>query len=74
MPQVTISKQEYRALLDRALKYDYLRQLIVEDPFNPPPTKNAKEVVRAFKKTGLYSEAFLKSLGRGLARSSYFKA
>jgi hypothetical protein len=73
MREITISKKEYHQLLDKALRYDYFRQLIEEDIFAPPPTKNIEEILRAFKKTKIYSSEFLKSLERGLRRSSYFK-
>lgn len=44
-----------------------------EDIFAPPPTRNIEKIIRAFEKTGIYSKEFLRSLKRGLRRSSYFK-
>ena len=74
MANITISKKEYHRLLDRAFRYEYLRQILEEDIFASPPTKNLKEVIKEFKKSGLYNQKFLKSLEKGLRRSSYFRA
>jgi len=73
MATVTISKKEYQRLLERALRYEYLRQLLEEDIFAPPPTKNIKEIIKAFRATKRYNQKFLQSLAKGLKRSSYFK-
>ena len=45
-----------------------------EDIFSPPPIRDAKKVIREFRATKRYSEAFLKSFEKGLSRSSYFKS
>ncbi|MBI2626430.1 MAG: hypothetical protein HYW69_02470 [Candidatus Nealsonbacteria bacterium] len=74
MVTVTIPKKEYQRLAEKALRYEYLRQILEEDIFASPPNKNAKEVAREFKKSGLYSQKFIKSLEGGLRRSSYFRA
>lgn len=37
-----------------------------------PPVKDAKTVTTAFRKTGKYTERFMKGLEKGLRRSSYF--
>ena len=73
MVTVTIPKKEYQRLSEKALRYEYLRQLLEEDIFASPPIKNTKDVVREFKKSGLYNRKFLKSLEGGLTRSSYFR-
>ncbi|MBI3583498.1 MAG: hypothetical protein HY096_06045 [Nitrospinae bacterium] len=73
METVTISKKEYNELFDRKLRYEYLRQIIEEDIFAPPPTKKIEEIINAFKQTKHYKKEFLKSLEKGLRRSSYFK-
>lgn len=75
MDTITIPKKEYQRLLEKAMRYEYLRKLIEEkeDIFSSPPTRNVKEIIRAFKETGIYSSEFIKSLGKGLKRSSYFK-
>jgi len=38
-----------------------------------PPIKNARNVIAAFRKTGKYTERFLKSFEKGLKRSTYFQ-
>ena len=73
MQKVTISKEEYNILLASKLKYEYLEQIIKNDLFSSPPTKNADTVVKAFANTGKYNKLFLKDLQKGLKRSSYFK-
>jgi hypothetical protein len=73
MQKVTISKEEYDTLLSLKLKYEYLQQIIKEDLFSSPPTKDADAVIAMFSKTGRYNKAFLKGLEKGLKRSSYFK-
>ncbi|OHA77266.1 MAG: hypothetical protein A3H01_00560 [Candidatus Wildermuthbacteria bacterium RIFCSPLOWO2_12_FULL_40_9] len=73
MVNITVSKKEYQKLLDRALRYEYLRQILAEDVFSPPPTRNAKAIIKEFRATKKYSKKFIDSLSRGLKRSSYFK-
>lgn len=73
MQTVTISKKEYAELLEKKLRYEYLYQIIEGDIFSPPPTKDIKELIGAFKKTGLYNQNFIDSIEKGLKRSSYFK-
>lgn len=73
MVKVLIPKTEYQQLLDKARRYEYLRQILEEDIFASPPTKNIKEIIKEFRATGQYSQKFLESLARGLKRSSYFK-
>jgi hypothetical protein len=74
MVTVTIPKKEYQDLSEKALRYEYLRQILEEDIFAPPPTKDPNEVIKEFKKSGLYNRKFLGSLEKGLRRSSYFRA
>lgn len=73
MQTVTISKKEYEELIEKKLRYEYLHQIIESDIFSPPPTKNIKEIIGAFKKTGIYNHEFIDSLKKGLKRSVYFK-
>ena len=73
MQKVTISKEEYNTLLASKLKYEYLQQIIKDDLFSSPPTKDPDVVIAAFLETGKYSKAFLKGLEKGLKRSSHFK-
>jgi len=72
MVAVTISKKEYDRLLDRALRYEYLRQILNEDIFAAPSTKNTKAVLKEFRLAKRYNQKFLESLEKGLKRSSYF--
>ena len=73
MVTVTIPKRGYEKLLDAQLRYQRLREVLEDDLFSPPPTRKRKDILYAFETSGKYSQAFLKSLSRGLARSSYFK-
>ena len=73
MPQITIPKREYQKLLDKAFRYEYLRQILEEDIFSSPPTRNIKTIIKEFKKTDKYNKNFLDSLARGLKRSLYFQ-
>ena len=73
MVSVTIPKEEYEELRNKAQRYEYLRQILVEDIFSPPPTHNTKEVMKAFRAAKKYNGEFLESLAKGLKRSSYFK-
>ena len=73
MQTVTISKKQYEELIEKKLRYEYLHQIIESDIFSPPPTKDIKEIISAFKKTGLYNQKFIDSLKKGIKRSSYFK-
>ena len=73
MATITMSKKQYQRLLDKALRYEYLRQVLEEDIFGPPPTRNSKTILKEFRKARKYNQKFLKSLAKGLKRSSYFK-
>ncbi|MDO8601667.1 MAG: hypothetical protein Q7R62_00840 [bacterium] len=73
MITVTISKKEYQKLVDAKLRFEYLREIVQGNVFVAPPTKNSQTVLRAFTKTKKYNRRFLASLGKGLARSSYFR-
>ncbi len=39
MENIIISKKQYQELLDKALRYEYLRHIMEEYIFAPPPTK-----------------------------------
>ncbi|MBZ1348579.1 MAG: hypothetical protein KYQ20_02375 [Candidatus Nealsonbacteria bacterium] len=73
MTTITIPKKEYQRLLDRALRYEYLRQILEGDIFASPPTRNIKSIIKEFRATKQYNPKFLESLARGLEHSSYFK-
>lgn len=74
MDTITLSKKIYKDLMEKALRYQYILSLMQNQAsiFSPPPTKNSKQIVKEFESTGLYSKQFIKSLGKGLERSSYF--
>jgi len=72
MTTIALPKKEYEILLDKALRYDFLKQAVQSDIFQVPPTRNKKEIISAFRQTGLYNQTFIKSLEKGLSRSSYF--
>ncbi|MEK7481914.1 MAG: hypothetical protein AAB607_01025 [Patescibacteria group bacterium] len=73
MTTITISKKEYQKVLDKALRYEYLSQLLEGDIFSPPPTKNISEIISAFRATKKYNRQFIEGVKNGLRRSSYFK-
>lgn len=72
MAKIAIPKTEYEQLLEKARRYEYLRQILEEDIFAPPPTRSIKAILNEFRATGQYSREFLDSLAKGLRRSSYF--
>jgi len=74
MQTVTIPRNEYDNLLASRMKFNYLRQILTEDLFSSPPTKDMDEIASAFAETGKYNKAFIGSLKEGLKRSSYFKS
>ena len=71
---VTVSKKEYEKLLEAKLRYGYLREILEEDIFAPPPTRKAREILDSLKTIKKYNTQFLKSMEKGLKRSSYFGA
>jgi len=73
MATITIPQKEYKRLLDKALRYEYLREILEEDIFSSPPVKSSRKIIAGFQRTKLYNQEFLKSLTRGLKRSSYFR-
>jgi len=73
MSTITISKAKYQELKNKAEAYERIARFIEGDLFSPPPSKSATKIMEKFKKTGRYNLQFLKSLEKGLARSSRFK-
>lgn len=69
MAKVTIPKTEYEQLKQQAEAYRrfvvQLFELVIKSP--------VEEVVEDFRKTGLYTEEFLRDLESGLRKSSYAK-
>ena len=72
MSTVTITKTQYEALKARAEAYERIICATSEELFSPPPTRDVKKVVGAMRETKQYSDAFLKSLEKGLSRSKHF--
>lgn len=73
MVTVTIPQKQYKELVDAKLRYEYLRQIFDKDFFASPPIQSRKEIIRTFRDTKKYNTRFLKSLEKGLQRSSYFR-
>ena len=71
MSTVTITKTQYHALKERADAYVRIASAARNELFTSPPVRSVKATIRAFRKTGKYNEAFLKSLERGLRESSF---
>ncbi|MBI2633231.1 MAG: hypothetical protein HYW78_02455 [Parcubacteria group bacterium] len=72
MATITLSEKKYQELIEAKLKYDYFRQLLTEDIFDAPPTRNRAHIMRELKKTKYYSKAFIKNFSKALRRSTYF--
>lgn len=73
MNTVTISKKEYKKLVEQKMRYEYVRSVLRDDIFSPPPSRSVGEVIAAFKDAGKYSVRFLKGLEKGLRRSPHFR-
>lgn len=70
---MTIPKQKYETLEEKAKAYDDLIRAITRGGFfELPATRKAKEIIETFRSTKLYNKMFLDSLHHGLKRSSYF--
>lgn len=74
MSTITISKKEYRDLVDKRLRYEYLRQILEKDIFSPPPTRDVRKIIKVFDASGKYNAEFLRGLEKGLRRSSHFRS
>ncbi len=73
MTTITLPKVRYRELKRKAHAYDSILRFIEGDFFSPPPIRSTRRILSEFEKIGKYKKEFLKSLGKGLMRSSYFK-
>lgn len=70
---VTMPKQKYETLEDKARAYDDLIKAIARGGFFEVPTiRKSRDILNAFRASQLYNDKFLNSLSRGLKRSSYF--
>ena len=47
MNTITVTKKEYESLLDKALRYEYIKREMASDAFSVPPLKNKKAVSRS---------------------------
>ncbi len=74
MSAVTIPKKEYQELVEKKLRYEHLRAVVEEEIFSPPSTRSRKEILKALRGVKKYPQEFLKSMARGLKRSSHFHA
>lgn len=72
MNSATITATQYKALKERANAYERIVSAARRELFAPPPVRSGWETISAFRKTGKYNEAFLKSLERGLRESTSF--
>ncbi len=69
---IAIPKTEYKHLVAIAKRYDALRRAFTGDFFQEPSTTSRKEVLGGLKKSGKYSDDFLKGIEKGLKESSFF--
>ncbi|MFZ1019474.1 MAG: hypothetical protein WAN61_00580 [Minisyncoccia bacterium] len=69
MVTITLPKIEYLKIKKEANAYRLIKTHLFESLVQDPVDK----VVRDFRKTKIYSEAFLQDLEKGLRRSSYGK-
>jgi len=72
MATVTLPKIEYLNLKKRAEAFDKMVGSINPSFLFIPTEKSRKKIISDFSKTRLYNKAFLKSLEKGLKRSSFF--
>ena len=72
MTKVTLPKIEYLSLKKRAEAFDRMIAGVNPDLFYVPMEKSRKKIISDFSKTRLYNKEFLKSLNKGLKRSSFF--
>ena len=73
MSTITLPRDKYLLLKQRAAVYDLIVEIMEGEFFSPPPTRSAKKIIAEFRRTGRYNESFLDSFARVLARSSYFR-
>ncbi len=72
MVTVTLLKVEYLNLKKRAEAFDKIISEINPGLLFVPAEKSRKKIISDFSKTKLYNKEFLKSLNKGLKRSSFF--
>lgn len=69
---VRIPKKEYEQLSSVAERYASLERFFAVGEFMKSPIKDTGKAIKEMRATGLYKEAFLKSLERGLKESHTF--
>lgn len=69
---IRIPRKEYEQLSSVAERYASLERFFAVGEFMEPPMKDAGKTIKEMRATGLYKEAFLKSLERGLRESHTF--
>ena len=72
MTTITLPKIEYLNLKKRAEAFDKMVSGINPSFFFVPAEKSRRRIISDFSKTKLYNKKFLKSLEKGLKRSSFF--
>jgi len=72
MATITVDKKEYSELKKRAEAFNNIIASADPDMLLQPTVRSRKEVIRQLKATKKYSQAFLRSISRGLGRSDYF--
>jgi len=72
MVTVTLPKIEYLNLKKRAEAFDKMIAGINPSFFFIPLEKSRKKIISEFSRTKLYNREFLKSLEKGLKRSTFF--
>ena len=73
MSTVTLTRTTYLDLKRRAAAYERIVTMLERDVFTPPPVRNVRKIMVAFRRSNRYPARFLKSLERGLSRSTYFE-
>lgn len=74
MATITIPKEEYQELVDKAQRYEYFKSMLQEDLFAPPSSRSTKKVIKDIRSSKQYPPEFIESLQTGLQRSDYFTA
>lgn len=72
MSTITLPKIEYLNLKKRAEAFDKVVSGINPNFFFVPVEKSRKKIISEFSKTKVYNKEFIKSLEKGLKRSSFF--
>jgi hypothetical protein len=68
METIKIEKKEYK----RLLRVESAYKKIVGEVYNSKLNDSVNDVIKDFDETKLYTAEFLKDLGEGLKKSSYF--